>query len=325
VENKKGHICFLMILFWLSVVLFAQGDTVEILLQNSPLYQSKNRTLTQPEIIDTATYSISSAPQPVFPQRVCQGRKLIVPNEFLTIQSALDKADSYDTVFICSGIYYENVVINEKVALIGQDMLKTVIDGRCRAPCVIAADSSVICNLTIRNGKTGILCKAARPLIDHNLIIGNKGVGIHALIALPVIRNNVIMENRLSGILLESARSAKTQISHNIIIKNKYSGIYCAHRTEVHIQNNIIMKNGYGIFIDEYAIRTHISYNDFFNNRHPTSKYAAVDTTNIFLDPLFIEPSDSKLNFYIQPHSPCKAKGEDKTDIGLFSSSGGLD
>jgi len=67
----------------------------------------------------------------------------------------------------------------DNVVLMGQEMLKTIIDGSRKGPCVIGADGATITNFTIRNGTTGILCKNTRPTIVRNLIIDNKGAGIH--------------------------------------------------------------------------------------------------------------------------------------------------
>ena len=128
---------------------------------------------------------------------VSAGRKIVVPHDFPTIHSALGEADEGDTVYVVKGIYKENIALTDNVALIGQDMLKTIIDGRRLAPCVIGADGALRSNFTIYNGTTGILCKNTRPIIERNFIVDNKGAGIHALISLPDINNNIIYRNTI--------------------------------------------------------------------------------------------------------------------------------
>ncbi|MGD9202212.1 MAG: pectinesterase family protein, partial [Chitinispirillia bacterium] len=118
------------------------------------------------------------------------GKKIIVPHDFSTIHSALGEVDEGDTVYVVNGVYKENIALSDNIVLMGQEMTKTVIDGRRLAPCVLGADGAVITGFTIRNGSTGILCKNSRPIIKGNFIVDNKGAGIHALISLPEIKNN---------------------------------------------------------------------------------------------------------------------------------------
>jgi parallel beta-helix repeat protein len=48
---------------------------------------------------------------------------------FSTIQEAIDFADSGATVFVYNGIYYEHVIVNKTLNLIGENRNKTIIDG----------------------------------------------------------------------------------------------------------------------------------------------------------------------------------------------------
>ena len=49
--------------------------------------------------------------------------------DFKNIQDAIDFADEGDIVFVYSGTYYENVIINKSINLEGEDMDTTIIDG----------------------------------------------------------------------------------------------------------------------------------------------------------------------------------------------------
>ncbi|MBD3314524.1 MAG: OmpA family protein [Chitinivibrionales bacterium] len=251
---------------------------------------------------------------------VFAGRKIVVPHDFPTIHSALGEADEGDTVYVVNGVYRENIALTEGVVLMGQDMLKTVIDGRRRGPCVKGADDAVIANFTIRNGTTGILCRNARPTIERNFIVDNKGAGIHALLALPEINNNVIYRNEWTGIFLESGHGSRTSIDHNVILENGYCGIFCANQTYVLIKNNVLYRNKqYGIYVAPEAKRTRIINNNIKGNRRPFNSAAVVNPSNISKDPLFISPGHPDYNYFVKPASPCKGKGEDGTDIGLIT------
>lgn len=247
-------------------------------------------------------------------------RKIIVPHDFPTIHEALGEADEGDTVYVVKGVYKENIALTDNVVLLGQEMAKTIIDGRRLGPCVIGADGATITGFTIRNGTTGILCKNNRPIIKRNFIVDNKGAGIHALISLPEIKNNIIYRNEWTGIFLESSRGTRTSIDHNVILENGYSGIFCAHRTEVLIRNNILLQNKqFGVYIAPEAKKTRIIYNNIYKNRRPFNPDAVVNQTNISKEPLFIEPNHPIYNYFVKDVSGCKGTGENGTDIGLIT------
>lgn len=248
------------------------------------------------------------------------GRKILVPEDFPTIHSALGEADEGDTVFVANGTYNENVVLADGVVLLGQDMRKTIINGRRKGPCIVGADGATIENLTIYNGSTGILCRNTRPVISRNLIIDNKGAGIHALISLPDINNNIIYRNEWTGIFLEGSRGTRTSVEHNVILENGYCGIFCAHRTEVLVRNNILNENKqYGIYVGPQAKKTRIIYNNIYMNRAPFNATAVVNETNISTDPMFNSPGFPDFNYFVKSVSSCKSKGENGTDIGLIT------
>jgi len=248
------------------------------------------------------------------------GRKIVVPHDFPTIYAAVGEADEGDTVYIKNGVYRENIAVPDNVVLQGQDMLRAVIDGSRKGPCVLAGEGSVITNLTIRNGTTGILCKQTRPVIENCLIIDNKGTGIHALISLPEIRNNVIYRNEWTGIFLESVRGTRTSIDHNVILENGYSGIFCAHRTEVLIRNNVFVENKqYAVYVGPQSVKTRIIYNNAYLNRQAYNADAVINSTNITKEPLFTSAAHPEYNYFVKPVSPCKGRGENGTDIGLIT------
>jgi outer membrane protein OmpA-like peptidoglycan-associated protein len=251
---------------------------------------------------------------------VLAGRKIVVPHDFPSIHAALGEADEGDTVYVTNGVYKENIALTDNVVLIGQDMVKTIIDGRRLGPCVIGADGAIITNFTIYNGTTGILCKNTRPIIERNFIVDNKGAGIHSLISLPDINNNVIYRNEWTGIFLESVRGTRTSIDHNVILENGYCGIFNAHHTEVLIRNNILTQNKqYGVYVGPDARRTRIIYNNIYKNRLPFNAEAVINQSNISKEPVFISAAHPDYNYFVKPASSCKSNGENGTDIGLIT------
>jgi len=50
-------------------------------------------------------------------------------NNYTRIQDAIDNASDWDTVFVYNGSYYENVLVDKSISLIGEDRNLTFIDG----------------------------------------------------------------------------------------------------------------------------------------------------------------------------------------------------
>jgi parallel beta-helix repeat protein len=52
---------------------------------------------------------------------------IIVPDDYATIQEAINAATTGDTIFVANGTYYEHVVLNKTVALVGENQQNTII------------------------------------------------------------------------------------------------------------------------------------------------------------------------------------------------------
>ncbi|UCE36287.1 MAG: right-handed parallel beta-helix repeat-containing protein, partial [Thermoplasmata archaeon] len=57
------------------------------------------------------------------------GATIYVPTDYPTIQEAINAAKDGDTVYVYSGTYYENVVMNKTINLTGENQDTTIIDG----------------------------------------------------------------------------------------------------------------------------------------------------------------------------------------------------
>ena len=57
---------------------------------------------------------------------------LLVPEEYSTIQSAINASSESDTVLVSVGTYYENILLNQQhnISLIGFNKENTIIDGQ---------------------------------------------------------------------------------------------------------------------------------------------------------------------------------------------------
>ena len=79
-----------------------------------------------------------------------------VPDDYPTIQAAIDAASSGYKINVSSGTYFEHLIIDKPLKLIGEDKSTTIIDGGGSGNCVhVTADTVEISGFTIQNGTDG--------------------------------------------------------------------------------------------------------------------------------------------------------------------------
>lgn len=187
-------------------------------------------------------------------------------HKYKTIQSAIDVANKYDIIMVDGGTYFENLVLNQPILLIGENKNTTVIDGKGKGTVVNMSQviSATVSGFTIQNSgsneNSGILTGGNR-IIDN--IIVNNAVGI----SIPrnggsEIYNNVIVNNAV-GISITLSSST---ISGNYIESNNKYGIYILSANGNKIYNNTIRKNNVGVSTNG-ARFSKIYSNNFINNK----------------------------------------------------------
>lgn len=126
---------------------------------------------------------------------------ITVPDDYPTIQAAINAAISGDTIYARSGLYYENVILNKTVSLIGEDNNTTIIDGSGFESVIhIFADDVVVADFTIQNSggeglfdNDGITLDYSRGGSFESNIIRYCQVGIWIWNSYGnIIKNNVI-------------------------------------------------------------------------------------------------------------------------------------
>ncbi len=192
---------------------------------------------------------------------------LNVPSQYTTIQSALNVAQTGDTVLVQPGTYYENIIWPQKngIKLISAgNSGNTVIDGNNKSSVIIISATGIIDTNTlikgfkITNGSNvqyggGIMLYKASPQIDNLLISHNhatsSGGGIYISQANPIINNVIINYNiaDLNGGGIFAISSNPSII--NAIIFNNISGYYGGgiyvngFYTSAKINNSVISNN----------------------------------------------------------------------------------
>jgi parallel beta-helix repeat protein len=106
------------------------------------------------------------------------------PGNFTTIQDAINISDPGDTVFVFNGTYFENVLVNQSVNLVGEDRNTTIINGGGSGDVVRIAEPWVnLSHFTVTNGRTGFFDSGVSVFSSHNnlshLITRNNSLGIY--------------------------------------------------------------------------------------------------------------------------------------------------
>jgi len=192
---------------------------------------------------------------------------------------------------VYNGTYYEHVVIDKSISLVGEDRHSTIIDGGETGSVIsVTANNVNINGFTIQNsGSTssdsGIYVISSGSNINHNIITNNK-YGIY----LYHSSNNIVSDNNasnnnfgiwiceLSSNNVISGNNANSNYyginlyysSNNLVSGNNansnYYGIYLYHSSNNLVSgNNANSNNQYGIYL-QYSSSNVISNNNAHSN-----------------------------------------------------------
>jgi parallel beta-helix repeat protein len=143
------------------------------------------------------------------------------------IQDLIDNASDGDTIYIPNGTYYENIIINKSISLVGEDKNTTIIDGGGEETVVsIAVDWVNISGFTIQNSGYNSLYEAGIEIFsNHNTIIGNTISNNNLGILLDYSSGNNITGNIMvgDGILIQGYMVEHWN-THNIDTSNIVNG-----------------------------------------------------------------------------------------------------
>ncbi len=216
--------------------------------------------------------------------------------KYSSIQDAIDISNPGDTVRVYAGAYYENLVIDKPIILIGNGTSNTIIDGGGKGDTLlITADwinirgftitnsgtkanedagielnnvqnCDINNNYLISNGQYGILLNSSdENVIAKNYISSNENDGIH----LTASNGNTITENSAvsnrAGI--STVESSNNLLLNNVLSSNRWCGIYLLGSFNNKINNNKFNNNfdNKGIYIYR-SNNTIITNNTMINN-----------------------------------------------------------
>jgi parallel beta-helix repeat protein len=170
-------------------------------------------------------------------------------NNHSKIQSALNDATDGDTVFVYNGTYYENLIINNSIHLIGENKDNVILKCRDRDILKVNANNVEISGLTID-------AKKLDTWDDSAIELASSGNFIH---------NNKLINSEWYGIHINN--SSYNIIENNSII-NISIGIWIfKSNANILRNNNITLCNWVGMWIWHSSRDNVIQYNNFIENR----------------------------------------------------------
>lgn len=209
------------------------------------------------------------------------GPDIRVPYDYPTIQEAINAAQEEDVIFVSAGTYYENVVVNKTVSLIGENRSTAIVEADWNATCVqVTANNVIITGFTIAYGEYGIHCDSSHNTVSRNKILDNiDGIVLNESF-------NKLSENELVGnaeaIVNYDPRGPPDFSSNNTIsnnnITNSYYGVHLEWSSDNILAGNNVTNNHIGLrlwhssdnLISENAITSNnhgvLLYYESFNN-----------------------------------------------------------
>jgi len=177
---------------------------------------------------------------------------IMVPDDYPTIQEAINAANPRDTVSVRNGTYYEHVVVNKSISLIGENKENTIIDGSRNGTVIsVTADYVSISGLTIQNGYH-------IPHITYGIKVGEWEDGCNNV----TVHDNIISDNDMGIFLYYSSNS----IVFDNLVFNNYRGIDTVLSNDNHIEGNSLFNNEVGVVIGSDANSNMIHNNEIYNN-----------------------------------------------------------
>ncbi len=194
---------------------------------------------------------------------------LKVPSQYKTVQSAIDAAQSYDTVEVAPGTYLEQLELKAWVTVRSEGTeaehkdhtaaRRTIINANNEPkPVVEGADGAVVDGFTLTGmGKVNhhlpghphaVQCRGASPIIINNIIHhnGSTGIGSHVKNgrpAAPWIENNIVYSN--FGLGIGSNHDSAATIIGNTVFNNDEVGIGVRNGAHSLVINNKVYDNNW--------------------------------------------------------------------------------
>ena len=150
---------------------------------------------------------------------------IVVPDDYVTIQSAVDAAMDGDHIYVRNGFYHENLLVNKSISLIGEDWERTVIDGNWSQnylrPITIVHNDVTVRRFALVDSWQGVcLDKVSGCSISGNKILNN-----HYGVVLTSATENNITANVISSVKFGAYGIQLNRASNNNIQENQLTNL----------------------------------------------------------------------------------------------------
>lgn len=200
---------------------------------------------------------------------------LRVPQDYSTIQSAVNTASSEGTVVVGNGTYHEQIFIYGPLNLFGDSNLSTIIDADGSGNGIRVANAKVVIDgFTVRNSSIGIyFCPSSNSRISNSIILDSALNGIQ----LETSNSNLITGNLLVHSSIELIASNNNTIDNNIVSDSLENGIVLSGSGNNVVRSNVI-ENSQNLGIDARLAQDNAIYlNAFVNNHEAQAAFSAFD------------------------------------------------
>jgi parallel beta-helix repeat protein len=218
---------------------------------------------------------------------------IMVPDDYPTIQEAVNAANPNDTVYVRPGTYNETVAINKTISPIGLDRNNTIIDGiGAGGPIIfIGADRTNVSNFSIQNSSYR-LCGIRVSNSDHcnitDNVIRNVGCGIEFITSNDNLASGNLIYNTNENLDGAGGLEITCNSQRNLVTNNTFvnccgtgisiagpwfsgSGYYDA------VTNNRIFGGSCGVW-DNTGFRNTISNNTLMNVEARAARFIKTHT-----------------------------------------------
>ncbi|MDD2666075.1 MAG: NosD domain-containing protein [Methanocellales archaeon] len=208
-------------------------------------------------------------PKPNF--AISSSARLYVPDNYLTIQAAIDNASDGDTIIVSDGIYVENIDVNKSLTIRsenGADFTYVYAQMSYRYVFNVTADYVNISGFTVSGASysSGIYLGSDTDhcnIKDNKVVDNVQGYGISLYYSSNnTISNNNASDNDDNGI--ELYYSSNNTISNNNASDNDDNGIELYYSSSNTLSNNNASNNYHGIIL--WSSSSNTIYNNYLDN-----------------------------------------------------------
>ncbi len=209
-----------------------------------------------------------------------------------TIAEAIHDPDTQDnqTVKADAGVYFEHIVVNKSVSLLGEDPETTIVDGDYTGTIFeISAANVTLSNFTVRNTGSsgyGIRTYGSNSSIISNNVLDSCHIGIILFQSHKNLISSNVIKRSSTGILLDYS-------PNNRLIQNNISESSDGLRIEAMSVNNTVEKNhvencSYGVGLSVFSNSNVLAKNLIYRNRLSALRFDR-STNCLFVDNLFAQ------------------------------------